>query len=364
MSAAFAQVVGHSPVRIWGLDSRVRLARQLERAGVAGPEAERVVVLRADWVYDEAIVRGLVAATQDCALFGEGRECVALNVASARRGEATEALAAGRAPADVPEVALERIAGAYDSALRKRGTPYLLRLSAETIDRVEHRVFDGAYKGVTDLVTLYAIRAPARVVTRWCALAGITPNQVTSVSLLLVLAAMALFWTGHYGVGLCAAWAMSFLDTVDGKLARVTVRSSRFGDIFDHSIDLAHPPFWWWAWVVGLPAAGFTPMHTQLVLTAIVGGYVLQRVEEGAFIKSFGMEMHVWRRFDSRFRLVTARRNPNLLLLTAAMLAGRPDIGIEAVAAWTVVSLAIHAVRLFQAAMQRRRGPLRSWLGS
>ena len=83
MSAAFAQVVGHSPVRIWGLDSRVRLARQLERAGVAGPEAERVVVLRADWVYDEAIVRGLVAATQDCALFGEGRECVALNVASA-----------------------------------------------------------------------------------------------------------------------------------------------------------------------------------------------------------------------------------------------------------------------------------------
>ena len=53
---------------------------------------------------------------------------------------------------------------------------------------------------MTDLVTLYFWPQPALVVTRFCARAGITPNQVTSASLVLVLAAMYLFWHGHYAV--------------------------------------------------------------------------------------------------------------------------------------------------------------------
>eukprot|EP01038_Epipyxis_sp_PR26KG_P002116 gene2116-3010_t len=167
---------------------------------------------------------------------------------------------------------------------------------------------------------------------------------------------MALFWTGHYGWGLAAAWVMTFLDTVDGKLARVTLRSSKFGDVFDHSIDLIHPPFWWWAWIVGLPAAGFAFPHASAALTVIVAGYVLQRIEEGIFMACFRMDMHVWQRFDSRLRLITARRNPNLLLLTASALVGRPDLGILAVAVWTAVCRVIHALRLLRAAGAPRRG--------
>jgi len=45
---------------------------------------------------------------------------------------------------------------------------------------------------------------------------------------------------------------MTFLDTVDGKLARVTVNSSPFGHIYDHAIDLISPPFWYLAWGLGL----------------------------------------------------------------------------------------------------------------
>ena len=44
------------------------------------------------------------------------------------------------------------------------------------------------------------------------------------------------------------------LDTVDGKLARCTITSSKIGEAIDHGIDLVHPPFWWWAWGVGLHA--------------------------------------------------------------------------------------------------------------
>ena len=359
-------VVGVSTLRVWGLGADARLQRQFRRAGIDSAEAsaERVVLLRADWVYDEALVRGLAAATDDVALHADDGSVVALAV-TARNAKAAEAFLADRqAPPAARRVSAAQIADNYNDKLRKREPPFLLPLTAEGMPAIERRTFSGAYKGVTDLVTLYAWPRPARYVTRLCAEAGITPNQVTTASLVLVLAAMWLFWHGHYASGLVAAWGMTFLDTVDGKLARVTLHSSRFGDFYDHSIDLVHPPFWWWAWLVGLAAAGFSVPNAGLLLTAIVAGYVLQRVEEGIFIACFGMDMHVWKRFDSKFRLITARRNPNLLILTVAVLAGRPDLGIQAVAVWTVLSLVVHAVRLVQAAIARRHGPLRSWLSA
>ena len=98
-------------------------------------------------------------------------------------------------------------------------------------------------------------------------------------------------------------------------------------------------------------------------MAAVVAGYVLQRVIEGLFIKDFGMDIHVWQKFDSDFRLVTARRNPNMVILFVATLAGRPDLGLIALAWWTVISLVVHAVRLVQAYAQNRAGrPIVSWM--
>ncbi len=359
-------VVGESPLRLWGLTSAQRLQRQFARAQATADalDATRWVMLRADWVYDDAFVRSLASADEDLALTAPdgGVIAMSLSAASMPATEASAMLADRRAPTGVRLVTPAQLADGYNDVLRKREPPYLMPLTEAELPAIEKRIFAGSYKGVTDVVTLHAWPAPARAVTRWCANNGISPNQVTSASLVLVFVAMWLFWTGHYGWGLLAAWVMTFLDTVDGKLARVTLTSTRWGNVFDHSIDLIHPPFWWWAWIVGLPAAGFTLTQSSLVLTVIVGGYVLQRIEEGIFMACFKMDMHVWQRFDSWLRLYTARRNPNLLILSASLLAGRPDIGILVVAWWTAICLFIHALRIVQAAFARRRGPLRSWL--
>ena len=73
--------------------------------------------------------------------------------------------------------------------------------------------------------------------------------------------------------------------------------------------------------------------------------------------------MFTWRPFDSWFRLVTARRNPCLIILTAACLAGRPDWGFIGVTLWTVATTAVLTARLAQGlALRVRQGPLRSWL--
>jgi phosphatidylglycerophosphate synthase len=361
-------VVGDSPLRLWGLTSTQRLQRQLARINASADpsEAQRLVLLRADWVYDDAFVRSLASADEDLALTAPDGGVIALGVsaASVSATDASVLLADRHAPPNARLVTPEQLADGYNDVLRKREPPYLMPLTAAELPAIEKRIFAGSYKGVTDVVTLYAWPAPARAVTRWCANNGISPNQVTSASLLLVFAAMALFWTGHYGWGMLAAWVMTFLDTVDGKLARVTLTSTRWGNVFDHSIDLIHPPFWWWAWIVGLPAAGFSLPQASLMLTVIVAGYVLQRIEEGIFMACFKMDMHVWQRFDSWLRLYTARRNPNLLILSASLMAGRPDLGIVVVAWWTALCLVVHALRILQAAWARRHGPLRSWLAA
>jgi phosphatidylglycerophosphate synthase len=364
-----AIVVGLAEGRIWGMSSAERLQRIFRRLGLqendaATARAQAVLAVDARWVFDEALIRALaqqpnVILVDDdgvpAAIHGQGE---AMQAAMARLA-AGEDLAAV-AP-DYPRLTALEVGTTYNSELRKKEPPILRRLTTANVREVEKRLFQGSYKGVTDLVTKYVWPAPARVVTRWCALAGVTPNQVTFASFLLVLAAFALFWTGHFGWGLVAAWGMTFLDTVDGKLARVTLTSSKIGNVFDHGIDLIHPPFWWWAWLVGVQAGPHPLGQAELILAVIVGGYVVQRMLEGVFLGLFKVEMHAWRPFDSFFRLITARRNPNLIMLTGASLVGRPDIGLLLVAIWTALSLLVHLVQVLQGLITPR-GQVTSWL--
>ena len=257
------------------------------------------------------------------------------------------------------------LGASYWQALRKREEPYALLSGHEDAAHTEWRMFMGTYKGATDLVTKWLWPRPAFYVTKFCARFGITPNQVTAVSLVMVIAAFYWFWEGAWLLGLLAAWLMTFLDTVDGKLARITLRSSKFGNFFDHSIDLVHPPFWYWAWAVGVQTGPNSLAADTLiaVLAIIIGGYILQRVIEGIAIWRLGLEIHVWRKIDTWFRLVTARRNPNLVLLTLSIAIARPDLGLVAVAVWTAVCLLLHVFQLFQAfAAVGKDGKLRSWM--
>ena len=78
-------------------------------------------------------------------------------------------------------------------------------------------------------------------------------------------------------------------------------------------------------------------------------------------MRLFDMHIHAWRPFDSWFRQITARRNPNLILLTGCALVGRPDVGFAAMALWTALSFLVHVVQLVQA-MAAPRGSVVSWL--
>lgn len=216
------------------------------------------------------------------------------------------------------------------------------------------------------MLTLYLWRHPAFLLTRWAARLGLPPNLVTIIGAFLCCLSFALFWKGEYWLGTCAAFGFMILDVVDGKLARCTGTSSKLGAVLDRGIDVIHPPFWWWAWLHGLAAYGrpLAPFHATMVLWIILAGYAGERIIEAVSSTRFdGMEVHLWRPIDSKFRLFSAARGPNLLILVASLVFRRPDFGLEMAAWWTLISLIFHAVRLAQMTELKARGSeVRSWI--
>lgn len=359
--------VGSTEARVFGLGARDRACRLAANAGFECGEERRsgrgVLLASLAFAWDPAWLK-VVAARRDSVLM-LGSEPVLAHVADENTAFVEQAMLGTGGALDGLERIDAQTAEVSYGELRKRERPFVLPLDAADVEPVERAAYDASYKGVTDVLTLYLWRKPAFHLTRWAAEAGLSPNAVTAVGAVLCIAAFFLFWTGFYWLGVLSGFAFMVLDTVDGKLARCTGASSKWGEAFDHGIDLVHPPFWWWAWAHGLGVYGtpLEPVYSTMLLAAIVIGYVAQRGIEGAFIARFKMHIHVWRPVDSQFRLVTARRNPNMVLLVAALLFGRPDVGLELVGLWTIASLIFHMVRLAQAEARSWRGqPVTSWL--
>jgi len=361
--------VGDNPARAFGMSAADRanalaVKARLQPASSAEPGLS---TLYADlgWAFDPEWLVAL-ADMPGRLLTKDGRPVLAHLPADADPAPVLAAMASGTAyRGDLLEPVDADSADFSYRKLRKRDRPFVMRLEPATTEAVERAAYDASYKGVTDLLTLYLWRRPAFHLTRWAAMAGLSPNMVTAVGALLCVAAFLLFYNGWYWTGIAAGFGFMVLDTVDGKLARCTGQSSKWGNIFDHGIDLVHPPFWWWAWAKGLAAYGLPlePVYELMIIGAIVLGYIAQRIIEGLFMRRFAMHIHVWQRVDSQFRLITARRNPNMVILVLCLAIGRPDLGIELVALWTILSLIFHAVRLAQAnSRYYRRQPVTSWL--
>lgn len=363
--------------RVWGLTAPERLRRALLRAGAnsvqllesseatPGVAPGPVVVLRGDFFYDERLVQGLLGrASVILQTDDASHEWVAVSAGGAQLPAAVESLRAESAASrsrlnDMSFVVASDLAPAFNQALRKTDPPFLYKAEVGAVRSTENRIFRSAYKGLTDLVTKWVWPIPARELTRLLARKGVRPNSVTALSYVFTFIALALFATGHFAWGLAAGWFMTFLDTVDGKLARCTLTSTKLGNVLDHGLDLVHPPFWWFAFGYGL---GFADPVVWFSSWLIVISYVVGRALEGLFMNVYGMEIFLWRPFDGVFRTVIARRNPNLLLLSVGTAAGRPDLGFFAVAVWTLVCNVVHVVRLTMASRAKRRGEtVRPW---
>lgn len=375
----FAYVFETSKIHLWGLDAGQRLHRQLGEVSktLKDPEESfswvdnlddlpgsgRVLIFNGRFVFETRTIQAVIERP-GCILQYEGDTAAAFVEADqaanifAHMQDSTR-----KVPADLTVISTSDLKS-FDTNLRRSTQPLLEPISRERKSELENMLYGNAYRGITDLVTKFVWPRPAKQMVRVCAGLGVTPNMVTTIGLLLVIAASFLFAYQYYALGLLAGWIMTYLDTVDGKLARVTINSSKFGHLYDHLIDLIHPPIWYIIW--GGSLLGFTGamgLSLDQMNWAIIIAYISGRAVEGIFPLLGSCEVFTWRPLDAWFRLITARRNPCMILLTLSVLAGRPDWGFIAVTFWTVLTTIVLNLRLVYAmAIRLRSGPLSSWL--
>ena len=371
----YALILNESPVKLWGLSAGERLRRQLKEAGGVEmastaeeiPDSAQVLLLNGNFLFEIRTLSGLLQRSHSLLLDPDDSTAAAAIVDASEMETAMEIVAGRKGAAEAP---LESITPndltAFNETLRSAQTPLLEPVSEASKAELQNRLYGNAYRGITDLVTKFLWPRPAKKAVHMAARLGLSPNMVTTTGLVLVLAACYLFLHGYYTAGLAAGWLMTFLDTVDGKLARVTVQSSKFGHLYDHAIDLFHPPFWYIFW--GMSLSGFQPVlgfDQGQMYSLIVIGYIAGRVVEGIFPLLGDCSIFTWKPFDAWFRLVTARRNPCLIILTLSVFIGRPDWGFITVTFWTVLTTIVMVLRLVQGIAARiGKAPLQSWLSA
>jgi hypothetical protein len=268
-------------LRSLGFDVRVSPGVQETAALLAAvPAAERVAVVDARFV---GHVHSLRLALTDprfpaAAILGaltarpEARTALAGAVAEAPRTlESPDALSSPAAhtpgesalrtrpgtAADAPPVLPDALAGALEAGGTPVHRPELGSLVAAVPDSPQARNearqavaavdeedvrLRSAVKARDGFFTTHFISPYSRYLARWCARRGLTPNQVTTASLVTALIAAGAAATGTRA-GFVAAGVLlllSFvLDCADGQLARYSLRYSTLGAWLDATFDRA-----------------------------------------------------------------------------------------------------------------------------
>jgi phosphatidylglycerophosphate synthase len=246
---------------------------------------------------------------------------------------------------------------AYIVELRRDLDPYLFRVGDQAARRrIERFMFWSNYKGSTDFMTKYVWPPFVWILVRPLARWRVHPNWVTAVDIAATFIAIPFWMEGWWATGFVLAYLMSLLDSVDGKLARLTYTYSKLGEILDHGLDLVHPPFWYLAWAWGL-SGGDTQSTVFQASIWMFWFYVADRLCAPIFRARTGRSIHGYLPIDVKIRTFISRRNVNLPFFTAAIAidALRPGSGWEVSTAvfyfivfWQAICIVYHAYRTVQ----------------
>jgi phosphatidylglycerophosphate synthase len=248
----------------------------------------------------------------------------------------------------------------------RRTLPYYLFTvdGTERAAKLERFLFWSNYKGSTDLFTRYVypplVWLSVRPLARW----RVHPNWVTLLSIILALAAIPCWANGYFIIGFVMAYGMSVLDSVDGKLARLTFTDSVSGNYLDHGLDMVHPPLWYlsWAYGLGIATEGWaSPLGQGAVAIFVL--YVIDRVVLKIYPYVFKRAFHTHSRMDGLVRSFIARRNISLPLFTVGYLIGFGREAFFLIVAWQAATTLYHAGRTFwilciEKAQRKNRAPV------
>jgi len=239
-----------------------------------------------------------------------GRAELADGIAQAARAEDAEVF-------DVNQI------DSYDSKMRKDVSPWWIDIdTVEDLKVAERLIIENASKNPSDALACYVHKPIENRLVGLVSKSSITPNQLTVAVNILAYLVTGLFLTGHLLAGSILSFVVGIADGLDGKLARVTMRTSRLGSL-EHSFDLLFE----FSWLIALALflldsqGSATPL---ILCTCIITLIAFYRNVYDRFRKATGVSLDDYGDLERVFRRVAGRRNLYNVVIFASVLLGVP----------------------------------------
>ncbi|KAB2877971.1 CDP-alcohol phosphatidyltransferase family protein [bacterium] len=238
----------------------------------------------------------------------------------------------------------------YIEDLRLNFVPYYFQYEKDSdLRSIENQMYEANFKGTMDFIATYIYKYPVREITRFLSrYPSVNPNYITFLSILASFAVPSLFALGYMGLAVLTGWCMFIFDSVDGKLARLTVRLSRTAGIIEHATS-APAIFLWFAGLTWHFANGrffaFDNINTIAGWT-LMTLYWVDKTMCGIFRIKFKREIYDFAIIDKTFHLIACRRAIILLIVTVGYIAGLTESSFHFLAFWMVCSFVFHLLRL------------------
>jgi len=161
-------------------------------------------------------------------------------------------------------------------------------------------------------------------VARCLARAGISPNALTITGFLLNALVAGVLAGGHLFLGGFLVLFAGWFDMLDGALARISGRSTRFGTLLDSTVDRFSEAVLFFGLLIFYLAQG-TAVEILLIYSAIVGSimvsYVRARAEGLGLRSEVGLFARPERVILLALGLLLSRVSPVVLLVVLGILA-------------------------------------------
>ncbi len=248
----------------------------------------------------------------------------------------------------------------YDNDLRQHIAPtFRLVDRTDNLRQIENDMYEMTFKGAMDFIASYGYKIPVRGLVRLLAPTRITPNIITVLSIACSILAVPFFAVGQLGLGIALGFLFIIFDSLDGKLARLTVHRTPAAGHWDRKTSTPAVAMWSlaWGWHFSEGRIESIPFYVGLAIFMLT---IVDKWTRMAFRALTGKSILDYAYADRIFHLVASKRTTNLFILTLGVAMASwnpeaPEMAFQFILVWLLITWAWHVLRVAHHALLGKR---------
>jgi CDP-L-myo-inositol myo-inositolphosphotransferase len=234
--------------------------------------------------------------------------------------------------------------GSYASKMRKEIKPWWIDVDNEKdLIKAKKMIIENASKNPSDALAYYVHKPIENKLVAIISNFNITPNQLTIMVNILAYIVTALFFFGYLLPASILAFVVGIADGLDGKLARVKLKTSKLGSL-EHSFDLLFEFSWFIAlsWYVFSSTQSSTPLILCIFIILFIAFY---RHVYDQFRRAMGKSLDDAGNFERIFRRVAGRRNLYNIPILVGILLEAPLYSLIFILFYSGITAIVYSLR-------------------